>query len=225
MKRTTVSFLILITIVLVIFSMQTIKASENTAGGQKIYQSLPAKNQAEMEKMGLDYKKLNLIKIYQYILFDEKTIYYVGFTKSGNFELVRVSLPDPKMEIISSTREDLSQSSPNFKIVIMHKLETTPFIVYEYTTRINKKIEIFSGDEKYHFQSINKENVTLKSKVFITDANTDGYPDILIWAKIPSKEKKVENIGEMTVMFFDPQAKKFQSPVLMREIKGLTSGL
>ena len=223
MKR----ILILIILILGLMKIDFVMSDEsaNIIYGPKIYQSIAGKSQTEMVKMGLDYKKLNLLKIYQYIPLDEKTIYFVAFTKSGNFELIRMSLPDQKKEIISSIREDLSESSPNFKIVVMHKLETNPFLIYEYSGRINKKIEIFSGDEKYNFQSVNKENVALKSKIFISDANTDGYPDILIWAKVASKEKEVKNTGEMTVMFFDPQAKKFQSPVLMREIKGLTSGL
>ncbi len=213
-KLMTISFYVLMTFVPTSLNANAI---EGSPGGQEIYSSIEIIDPGNMKLDGIDLSSFDFIELYQYAIVKSNILYVFGLKSTGKLELASIRLDGRKrISTIEHFPMDLTpdKSKVKFTAFFMYKTEKpSQFLAVEYTVKDKRYLEVLCSNMKKTFNSINKVEVPLNTIPFFSDANDDGYTDILLWGNMDS-ENPLQN--EMRVMFFDNQRKMFSKLETLR---------
>lgn len=213
MKRIIILIIALSLMILLKMNAATAEELQNGMRVQRIYNSIEPKDSNNLKIASINLSKHNYSKVYQYVL-TENSLFLIGTTKSGIYEFSSIFLNDQKKNKISTYPSALSIQGLRFTVFEMPKLATSTFVIVENIEGNIKYIEIYHGIDGHDFQKLKKEEVSLESRIFISDNNDDGFADILVWRK--AEGSNINNAGEMTFMQFNPDVLNLSDLKILR---------
>lgn len=228
MKKKILLFALICAAALFLSAYLHAKSSDTPPGGQIVYRSLEINEPDNLIQAGVNLSKYNYVKVYQYALVESKSLFVFGRMKTGKIRLLSISFDGGNSLVVAEYPPSLSRAmtKARFTIFFMQKLKPSllPFILIEYKGDDEiTYIDVFYGDKE--FKLIKQEKIP-RAKIFLSDANNDGYTDILVWKSMNYKENnEVILNGELFVMFFRSESMAFSELTPLRTIKFDSSSL
>ncbi len=189
---------------------------EAPSPGQAVYKSMERVEIGNMQLAGINLSSFSFYEIYQYAIIKQNILFVFGKKESGKFELARIRLDSQRYSSVSHYSADVRQTIPKVKFAVFYinKIKNlSPFIMIEQSWKNKKSIHVFYSKSENSFDIIKTVNVSLDSKIFLSDANNDGYTDILVWK---GDDPKMSKQKEMRILVFDNHKKNFSNLEILR---------